>query len=183
MLPVRSFTTYTYSLDEWAKGEHLMRTFLIGTLAALVLFMAIATGTLAAPKQATGTTGPYEGRFRGAVSSANGTSAPLSVTLTHRGETVAGVATIGEGLEVQTRYCGAASVPSRTENISGQTQRGRPRHLEATSKFTVEGLPITVRFSSDVSADGKTLQGNTTLDLPWFCGGDPVLTGTLHKVS
>ena len=160
-----------------------MRTFAIRTLVALVLLATTAASALAAPSQATSTTGPYEGRFQGRVASANGSSAPLSVTLTHQGDKVAGVATLGEGLEVQTRFCGSAIVPSRSENLSGQTQPGQPRHLEATSAFNVEGLAITVYFSSDVSTDGKTIQGTTTLDLPWFCGGDPVLSGTLHKVS
>jgi hypothetical protein len=149
---------------------------------ALVLLAATASSALAAPTQATGATGPYEGRFQGRVSAEDGSSAPLSVTLTHKGDTVAGVATLGEGLEVQTPFCGSASVPSRTESLSGETQPGQPRHLEATSTFAVQGLAITVHFSSDVSTDGKTIQGTTTLDIPWFCGGDPVLTGTLHKV-
>jgi hypothetical protein len=164
------------------KGDHSMRTFAIRTLVALVLLAGTAASAQAAPTQAS-TTGPYEGRFQGTVSSGNGSSAPLSVTLTHKGDTVAGVASLGEGLEVQTPFCGAASVPSRTQYLSGQTQPGQPRNLEATSKFTVEGLPITLRFRSDISADGKTVQGTTTLDLPWFCGGDPVLTGTLHRVA
>src|SRR4030095_1371995 len=118
-----------------------MRLFAIGTLVALALFATTATGALAAPAKATSTAGPYEGRFQGTGSSKNGSRAPLSVTLTHKGKTVAGVASLGKGLEVQTPYCGAASVPSRTEHISGQTQTGKPRHLEATSKFTGEGLP------------------------------------------
>ncbi len=160
-----------------------MRKYAIRTLVALVLLAATAASALAAPTQATGAPGPYEGRFEGRVSTENGSSAPLSVTLTHNGDTVAGVATLGEGLDVQTPFCGSASVPSRTEDLSGETQPGQPRHLEATSTFTVHGLSIRVRFSSDVSTDGKTIQGTTTLDLPWFCGGDPVLTGTLHKVA
>jgi hypothetical protein len=160
-----------------------MRIFAIGTLVALALFASTATGALAAPARSTGKVGPYEGRFKGTVTSANGTSAPLSVTLTHKGNNVAGVATLGEGLEVQTSYCGAASVPSRTEQLSGQTSPGKPRHLEATSKFNIQGMPITVRFKSDVSADGKTVQGTTTIDVPWFCGADPVLNGTLKKVA
>jgi hypothetical protein len=159
-----------------------MRTFAIGSLVALVLLVGTATSALAAPTQ-TNTRGPYEGRFQGTVSSESGSSAPLSVTLTHQGHTVAGVASLGGGLEVQTPFCGAASVPSRTEHLSGQTQPGQPRHLEATSTFTVKGLPITARFRSDISADGKMVQGTTTLDLPWFCGGDPVLTGNLHRVA
>src|SRR4051812_49418166 len=158
-----------------------MRLFSIGTLVALAFFASTATGALAAPTPATKNAGPYQGRFVGTVVGEDGSSAPLSVTLTHQGNSVSGVASIGAGLEVQTPYCGAASVPSRTEHISGQTRPGQPRHLEATSKFTIEGLPITVRFRSDISADGKTVQGTTTLDLPWFCGADPVLSGTLHK--
>lgn len=162
-----------------------MRTFVISTLVGLVLVAATGGAALAAPARtpATSKAGPYEGRFQGTVISENGSSAPLSVALTHRGNTVAGVASIGEGLEVQAGFCGAASVPSRMEHISGQTQTGQPRRLEATSAFTVKGVPITVRFRSDVSVDGKAIQGTTTLDLPWFCGADPVLTGTLHKVG
>ena len=158
-----------------------MRLFAIGTLVALAIFVSTATSTLAAPAKATA--GPYQGKYQGTVISKNGTSAPLTVTLTHKGNVVAGVATIGQGLKVDTAYCGSANVPSRSERLSGKTQPGKPRHLEATSKFTVEGVPVTVRFKSDVSADGKTVKGTTTLDVPFFCGSDPVLSGTLHKVS
>ena len=162
-----------------------MRTFAVGALTALVLFAATSAGALAANPApgARGATpaGPYEGKFQGQIWNDNGTSAPLSVNLTHRGDTVAGTASLGEGIVVETRFCGAATIPAATRWLSGHTQAGSPKHLEATSTFTAEGIPFTVRFSSDASADGTTINGAATIDLPWFCGGDPVLTGVLHK--
>ena len=164
-----------------------MRKFAVGALTALVLFAATTAGAVAAtPAPGTGRAtpaGPYEGKFQGQIWSDNGTSAPLSVNLTHRGDTVAGTASLGGGIVVETRFCGAATIPAATRWLSGYTQAGNPEHLEATSSFTAEGIPFTVRFSSDAAADGTTIHGAATIDLPWFCGGDPVLTGTLHKAA
>src|SRR5262245_30092914 len=134
-----------------------MRTFVVSALGALVLFAATTAGAWAAPSPAATPAGPYQGKFQGRVSSDNGSSAPLSVNLTHRGDTVAGTASLGGGLEVKTRFCGTSAIPAATEQLSGRTQAGRPRHLEATSRFTAEGIPVTVRFSSDASTDGKTI--------------------------
>jgi hypothetical protein len=159
-----------------------MRRFAFSMLAALLLFTATAAGALAAPSPEPNPAGPYEGKFRGTVW-AGGSGAPLSVNLTHRGNVVAGTASLGEGLVVKSRFCGSASIPAATQQLNGYTQPGRLGHLEATTTFRAQGIPVTIYFSSDVSADGKTVNGAATLDIPWFCGSDPVLTGTLHKAT
>jgi hypothetical protein len=159
-----------------------MRKLAISALVALGLFVATTAGAMAAPSSAAAPAGPYEGKFEGTVSS-GGSSAPLSINTTHRGETVAGTASLGQGLVVSTRFCGSAAIPATTRQLSGQTQPGEPRHLAATTTFTAEGIPVTVYFSSNISTDGTTIDGAATIDVPWFCGGDPVVAGTLHKAG
>src|SRR5262245_17538849 len=116
-----------------------MRKFVVGALTALVLLTATTAGAWAAPSPAATPAGPYEGKFQGRVSSDNGTSAPLSVNSTHRGNTVSGTASLGSGLVVETRFCGEAAIPAATQQLTGYTQPDRPRHLEATSTFRAEG--------------------------------------------
>src|SRR4051794_27106388 len=99
------------------KGDCSMLKFAVGALTALVLFVATTGGA-----SAVASAGPYDGKFHGRVSSDNGTSAPLSVNITRRGDTVAGTASLGEGLVVETSFCGTAALPATTRQLSGHTQ-------------------------------------------------------------
>jgi hypothetical protein len=66
---------------------------------------------------------------------------------------------------------------------SGKTVRNDPNRLVASSKVDVGRFDITVKLESDVSTDGETISAKAKLDLPWFCGRDPVLKATLYKTQ
>ena len=42
-------------------------------------------------------------------------------------------------------------------------------------------LNVKIKLDGDVSADGDEISAKAKVDLPWLCGRDPVLSGTLYK--
>lgn len=159
-----------------------MKRLVIGTLFVLTILSLATASVFAAPREArTNSVGPYEGTFHGTVYGDHGSSAPMTLDLTHRGNQVKGYAHLGQGLRVNGRFCGANAVPSGALYASGWTQPDSPNRLNARSTFEVQGMDITVDLASNVSPDGNVLAAKARLDLPWFCGRDPVLTGTLYK--
>jgi hypothetical protein len=129
------------------------------------------------------TPGPYEGIFSGYVSSDNGSQAPITLDLTHRGEDVEGVVTLGEGLYVDAGMCGGANIPSSEQEFAVKTELGKPNHLSTQLTFDVSGYQIGVNLESLITNDGKTITSQANIDLPWICGRDPILTGTLFKAE
>jgi hypothetical protein len=127
--------------------------------------------------------GPYEGTFHGTVYGDNGSRAPLTLELTHRGDTVSGNMYIGRGLYVKAGVCGGANVPSASQYASGKTVRNNPNRLVASSKVDVGRFDINIKLHSDVSRDGDTIRASAKLDLPWLCGRDPVLNATLYRAN
>lgn len=125
--------------------------------------------------------GPYEGLFEGFVQGDRGSRAPISLDLTHRGRQVQGQVTLGEGLYVSAGWCGAVQVPATEQYVSGQTVRGNEKRVVVTPSFDAGGFDLTVKFESTLSADGETITARAKIDLPWFCGRDPVLTSTLVR--
>jgi hypothetical protein len=160
-----------------------MKKLFIG-LFTLITIIGSAATIYAAPEKGKSTSvGPYEGVFHGRVYNSNGTSAPLTLKMTHRGDYVEGTAFLGQGLKVDAGICGSAVIPSATESAMGQTSTNNPRYLSATSSFNVRGVDVTVDLKSMVSTDGDSINAEAKIDLPWICGRDPVLTGTLLKAQ
>jgi len=159
-----------------------MKRLVVGMLAVLAILSTVVVGVYAAPEVVTTeNVGPYEGTFHGAVYGDRGSSAPLTLELTHRGNQVEGYVFLGEGLYVDGGFCGTVSVPATTQYIGGQTVLGNPKRLVATPTFDAGGFDVSVDFESYVSADGNVIAAQATFDLPWFCGRDPALTGTLYR--
>ncbi len=159
-----------------------MKKFLvIGLVAIIGLFAVMAVpGASAAPAKASNV-GPYEGTFNGTVYAPDGSSAPMSLIMTHRGSAVDGTVFIGEGLTVDAGFCGAAAIPATSVNANGNTTTGNPKHLAAKSTFEVSGVDVTVDLNSIVSGD--KLNATAKIDLPFICGGDQVLTSTLFRAA
>jgi hypothetical protein len=125
--------------------------------------------------------GPYEGTFHGVAYGDRGSSAPLSLELTHRGSQVKGNVYLGEGLHVSAGFCGSVNLPAAAQRIEAQTSFLNPKRLVADPTFDAGGFHLTVDFETNVSADGEVITAKAKVDLPWFCGRDPVLTGTLYR--
>jgi hypothetical protein len=160
-----------------------MKKFISSLVVVMAMFAVFAVSTSvstvnAAPEQAS-KVGPYEGTFNGTLYAQNGTKAPFSLNLTHRGNVVNGTVFLGEGLTIDAGVCGTAVVPSGAINANGKTSARNPKQLQASSSFEVNGINVTVDLDSAVK--GNTISTKAKIDLPWICGGDPVLTGTLYK--
>jgi hypothetical protein len=159
-----------------------MKRLVLAALVVLAILWTAVLGVYAAPEVvSTGGVGPYEGTFRGVASGDKGSSAPLSLELTHRGNQVKGNAFLGEGLHVSAGFCGSVNLPAAAQRIEGQTAFLNSKRLVADPTFDAGGFDLTIDFESNVSADGEAISAKAKVDLPWFCGRDPVLTSTLFR--
>jgi hypothetical protein len=50
------------------------------------------------------------------------------------------------------------------------------------TSFKVSNFDIGVTLNSKIAADGA-INATGSIDLPWICGRDPQLSGTLSKLS
>jgi hypothetical protein len=157
---------------------------LVSSLTVIAILSTTVLSVFAAPSAAKSTEiGPFDGEFHGRVYGNDGTSAPLSLVMTHKGEQVEGTAFLGNGLFVDAGWCGAGYLPASNEYASGHSSPSNPRHISTESTFNVEGFDVTVELDANASSNGESIEAEATIDLPWLCGRDPVLTGTLYKAS
>ena len=159
-----------------------MKRIVIGIAVVVAILSTSVAWAHAAPRaEKVGVVGPYEGSFSGIVYGEKSSRAPLALELTHKGSQVEGSVSIGEGLYVDAGLCGSFDLPAIGASIEGQTMDGDPRRLEASPTFDAGAFELTVDFESEVSASGRVIVSRAKVDLPWFCGQDPVLTGILLK--
>lgn len=157
-----------------------VKKLLIGLFAVIGISAIMSvSGVSAAAEKKTGQAGPYEGVFHGIVTAPDGSKAPMSLDLTHRNNIVEGTVFLGEGLTIDAGMCGAGSIPASSIAATGKTLATNPKKLSTTSAFDVSGITVNVTLDSQVQGD--QINAKAKIDLPWLCGSDPVLTGTLQK--
>lgn len=155
-----------------------------GFILVLVATLALTFSASAAPQPEKPTKiGPYEGRFQGKVYGDKGKSAPLTLELEHRGNRVEGNVLLGQGLYVDGGMCGAGYVPAGSQFAAGETSAKDPGHLSAQTNFKVSGINVKLDLDGQISAGGDELDAKAKIDLPWLCGRDPVISGTLFKTA
>ena len=128
-----------------------------------------------------GGSGGYTGTFAGTLTSDDGSTAPVSLNLTQSGTTVSGDITIGDGLTIDGGNCGAQAIPAGSRSVSGQVSPSNPNHIEVSAGYEVQGLTITGNLRGDLAADGNSLSGQIDLSLPFLCGRNPVISGSLAR--
>jgi hypothetical protein len=167
-----------------SKGDIQMRKLAIGLLAAVLLALAVSGAAHAAGEgpDAAALAEPFEGTFRGTVYGDRGSRAPMTLVLTQRGSQVEGSVTLGKGLVVDAGRCGVGRVPATVQRAEGQNLSSQPGRLIARSQAEVGGIPVDIGVQSDLSSTGNSMAAKATVDLPWFCGRDPVLAGRLYRV-
>ena len=159
-----------------------MKRIVVGIAVVVAILSTSVAWAHAAPGvEKVGAVGPYEGNFGGIAYGGKGSRAPLTLELTHQGSQVEGAVSIGEGLYVDAGLCGSFDLPAIDASIEGQTMDGNPRRLEASPAFDAGAFELTVDFESEVSASGRVIVSRANVDLPWFCGPDPVITGVLLR--
>jgi hypothetical protein len=148
---------------------------------ALALGLAAALSVQAAPQE-----GLFTGSFSGKILGDAGSSSDLVLNLAQSGLSVNGTASMGSGLKADAGgffICpGVVELPSGTIGVSGNVSRDNPAHLEARSGLSAMGLSIGVDVLSDISADGRTMNLQMKLKLPWPCSS-PNFQATLSRLS
>ena len=165
----------------------MIKKVIFGLLAAVLLVSGLAVGTAyaagAPASSSMNTVGPYEGVFSGVLYGDNNTRAPIALQMTHRDGVVNGRLYLGEGFYVDAGRCGGTNLPAMTQSANGRTLANDPSKLLVNTSFNLGGFNIGVNLNSSVSADGDTLNVNTSIDLPWLCGRDPSYSGTLTRIQ
>ena len=155
----------------------------ITVLTALVALSVFCGAAMAGASSKRQVEGPYEGTFEGYAYGDKDSRALLTLDLTHRDGVVYGVATIENGLYVSAGRCGGGYLPGTSQYIRGVSLASNPRQIRAEMKFEISGFEIGVDMESSLSRDGKVIEGELTIDIPWICGRDPVLSATLERVE
>lgn len=152
-------------------------------LTALILSTSAFAPFVASADSINTQIGPLEGIFIGDVYSNNGTSAPLMLQLSQTGNRVYAVADIGEGLTVDAGFCGVVPIPAGSFSASALSDPRRPNMLVADVTFDVNGFEISASLISELADSGDQLDVEVSIDLPWLCGRDPTLRGSLELVE
>jgi hypothetical protein len=140
---------------------------------------AVPAATAAVP--ADPAAGPFEGVFTGTVQADNGTSAPIRLALTQRGNVVAGTVSLDGGLEVNAGgFCGSVAVPATAFTFE-ETVPATGRQVATTTTITAAGFDLEVALAATISADGQTLSAEAVIYTPAICPRDPVLSGTATR--
>ena len=177
---VQSCLVQNIRLIRGIMSNHLVKKLLFGLFAVIGMAALMSvSGVSAAAEKKAGQTGPYEGVFHGIVTAPDGSKAPMSLDLTHRNNIVEGTVFLGDGLTIDAGMCGAGSIPASSITAAGKTSVTNPKKLSATSAFDVSGITVNVLLDSQMQGD--TLNAKAKIDLPWLCGSDPVITGTLQR--
>jgi hypothetical protein len=148
---------------------------------ALAVGVIVALGAHAAPQE-----GLFAGKFSGNILGDAESSSELVLNLSQAGVSVNGTAGLGSGLKADASgffICpGVVEVPSGTIGVSGTVSEDNPAHLEAKSGLSAMGLSIIVDVLADISADGRTINLQMMLKLPWPCHS-PTFQGILTRTS
>ena len=124
-----------------------------------------------------------EGVFRGRAQGDRASSAPITLTITQRGNNVNGTMALGTGLRLDAGECGAVVLPALTQSSTGRSHPASPRNFTFSSMRNVADSPVSVRVDGRLSTDGRILTVQATIDLPDVCDRDPIISGTLWSVK
>lgn len=152
-------------------------------LTALILSTSAFAPLVASADSINSQIGPLDGIFIGDVHSNNGTSAPLMLQLSQIGNQVYAIADIGEGLTVDAGFCGVVPIPAGSFSASALSDPRRPNMLAADVTFDVNGFEVSASLVSELLDSGDQLDAEVSIDLPWLCGRDPTLRGSLDLVE
>lgn len=159
-----------------------MKKTLVGTFSALALLLLLSVTAFAAPGSRGPAAGPFEGIFTGTVTGDSGSRAEITLDLTDRDNVVTGTAELGSGLVVDAgRVCGRAALPASTLTATGEKSPRRSNELTIEAPIDVGPFEVTIEVEGELSADGELLAAEAKIDVPWICGRDPVISGTLAR--
>ena len=155
----------------------------------MALFIAIATvlvlGSIgvtsafgASTKSSKQDAKPFEGTFIGEITGDKNSHAPLKIDLNQEGNNVSGILNLGSGLYVDGGHCGGGYIPATIQFAEGQVNG---RNIDGDTTIKIAGIKVTIELDGQLSSDGETIEAEAKVNLPWFCGGDPVVEAALIK--
>jgi hypothetical protein len=140
----------------------------------IIALAAFSILTLCSAQASSASSNQFQGTFTGTAIGDSDSSAELTLNLAQNGTSVVGTAAIGNGLKVDTGgfICpGLVPIPTGTIPVSGSASTEDPYHLDAKSSLSGSGLTITGEVIADLSKDGKTMDIDLNLEVPWPCHG------------
>lgn len=129
-------------------------------------------------------TRPFEGSFAGIAFGDKASSAQIVLNLTQIGDMVTGTAKIFQGIVIDTGgfICpGVVAVPDGTFYVSGNVSTGDPNHLAARTSLQASGMPIRIDVDADISRDGRTMELQMRVNIPWPCRSTSIYADLVKK--
>lgn len=159
----------------------MKKKLLISTLLGIILTAVFAMTAAAAGSSKTAA---FNGTFSGTVYGDKRSKTTLTLDLDQNGREVDGTVTLGSGLRVNAGgFCGVVAVPAATFDTSTTLASRTSHRLISAAKVNVgNGVVVTIEVDGELSADSETLDITATIDTPFLCGRDPVITGTLYAM-
>jgi hypothetical protein len=153
-------------------------------ISALLGIILTATFAMTASAAGSSKTDAFDGTFSGTVTGDKRSKTTLTLDLDQNSREVDGTVTLGSGLRVNAGgFCGIVAVPAVTFDTGATLASRNSRHLVTAAKVNVgNGIVVTIEFDGILSADNETLDITATIDTPFLCGRDPVITGTLNAM-
>ncbi len=123
----------------------------------------------------------FNGTFNGTLTADNGSTAPATLTLTESGGAVSGRLAIGDGLSIDAGTCGVVAVPAGEQDADGAVDPANPNRLATTVRMPAQGLTVVATMEAELLPGGRDIAARVAIDLPFFCGRDPGISGAFSK--
>lgn len=144
----------------------------------ILVFVALVTITgnaLADTKSAKEPPGTFNGTFEGFIFGDHDSQAEMQLVLSQVSDEITGKLVLGEGLFIDGGRCWQGYLPAGEFTASGNPSEDDPNKVEASYTYKISGMSITGYLDGELSPDGQTIVAEVEIDIPWFCGPDPVL--------
>ncbi len=151
-----------------------MKRFTSASILAIIATMMAFSAVFASGSTLANKTEPFEGTFIGTVLGDRDSETAVRLELVQHGELIKGEMTLEDGLYIDGGFCWRGYLPEGVFSASGSSMAKDPYSIKATYTQEFNGVPITGNLDAMLSRDGETLTAEVEIDLPWFCGKDPV---------
>ncbi len=159
-----------------------MKKKFLGAMSIIILLAAASTSVFAAPKAAHyGNSEPFEATFSGIIHGDKGSQAPLTLALIQEDDQISGTVFLDRGLYISAGRCGGGYIPATVQSAKGEINRYKPNQIQTSTTFKVSGIRVSIDLEGVLSPNGDVLTTQAKIDLPWLCGHDPIIKGTLYK--
>ena len=159
-----------------------MKKKILGVISAIILLSTAASSVFAAPSDIKSSDkDPLQNTYTGMIHGDKGSQAPLTLALSEVNDQIFGTVYLEKGLFIDAGRCGGGYMPATVQSAEGEVNKYKPNQIEASTTFKVSGFTVSIDLEGILSSDGEVLETEAKIDLPWLCGRDPVISGTLYN--